>query len=317
MRSDPCAVSPAYNIRPELIEYTARVYTRYTEPAFCELTNTGPRLVYRGKLKIHRKSRVGRPTLFPRNLVLSCDSWHPQFLPRIRLGGTKKRKEKKDFMETYPIWICYLNKRVENSFPFRDSSFSNSLFLEISQSFVSRIFFSNGLISVVRHVASTRLPEHFRSPRAHEPSGEIVTFAPSCAPTRRCMEQPETRADLLSPWRLYELAEVSSPRSSRYSNMLFYGAIIGTVIIIKSEAVCSRVSPLSKTNELVVSLRLIRSSRSRVLLHEIFNAIEYSTNSKTNYIRIRFFSPGKKESSFGKKKKIIVRKIMDNVFDRF
>lgn len=95
MRSDPCAVSPAYNIRPELIEYTARVYTRYTEPAFCELTNTGPRLVYRGKLKIHRKSRVGRPTLFPRNLVLSCDSWHPQFLPRIRLGGTKKRKEKK------------------------------------------------------------------------------------------------------------------------------------------------------------------------------------------------------------------------------
>lgn len=79
------------------------------------------------------------------------------------------------------------------------------------------------------------------------------------------MEQPETRAGLLSPWRLYELAEVSSPRSSRYSNMLFYGAIIGTVIIIKSEAVCSRLSSLSlsffEANELVVSLGLIRSSR--------------------------------------------------------
>lgn len=85
------------------------------------------------------------------------------------------------------------------------------------------------------------------------------------------MEQPETRAGLLSPRRLYELAQVSSPRSSRYSNMLFYGAIIGTVIIIKSEAVCSRVSSLSlsPSNELVVSLRLIRTSRSRVLLDHV------------------------------------------------
>ena len=108
--------------------------------------------------------------------------------------------------------------------------------------------------------------------RFFEHTSEIVTFAPSCAPTtRRCMEQPETRAGLLSPRRLYELAQVSSPRSSRYSNMLFYGAIIGTVIIIKSEAVCSRVSSLSlsPSNELVVSLRLIRTSRSRVLLDHV------------------------------------------------
>lgn len=34
--------------------------------------------------------------------------------------------------------------------------------------------------------------------------------------------------------RLYELADVPLPRSSTYSSMLFYGAIIGTVIIIKS-----------------------------------------------------------------------------------
>lgn len=66
-------------------------------------------------------------------------------------------------------------------------------------------------------------------------SGKTVTFAPSsAASTAARREQPETRAGLLSPRRLYELAEVSSPWSSRYSNMLFYGAIIGAVIIIKS-----------------------------------------------------------------------------------
>ena len=61
MRSDPCAVSPAYNIRPELIEYTARVYTRYGA-SLCELTNTGLR--YTGGGKIKNSSEIARTTAY-------------------------------------------------------------------------------------------------------------------------------------------------------------------------------------------------------------------------------------------------------------
>lgn len=278
---------------------TRLAFTRDTEPAFCELTNTGPRLLYRGKLKIHRKSRVGRPTSFPRNLVVSCDSWHPQSSREfVRTRGEERKGRKKISWKPCAIWIRYLNKRERElvSFP-SETPPSPILWIEISQSFVHSDILDRSLF---RFDASS---ETFFV-RFFEHTSEIVTFAPSCAPTtRRCMEQPETRAGLLSPRRLYELAQVSSPRSSRYSNMLFYGAIIGTVIIIKSEAVCSRVSSLS------LSLRPTSSSlASDWFVHLdlaccsiMFNAIEYSqTNYQCMYI---FFSPGKKESSFGKRKK--------------
>lgn len=130
-----------------------------------------------------------------------------------------------------------------------------------------------------------------------------MTFAPSCAPTtRRCIEQPETRAGLLSPRRLYELAQVSSPRSSRYSNMLFYGAIIGTVIIIKSEAVCSRVSSLSlsPSNELVKPqidsyISISRVARSCLTQSSILKPI--------TSVCIYFFPLEKKNPPLGKEKK--------------
>lgn len=62
---------------------------------------------------------------------------------------------------------------------------------------------------------------------------ESLQIRASCS-TSSTTEYPETGTALLSPRGLYELAEVPSPQSSRYSNMLFYGAIIGAVIIIKS-----------------------------------------------------------------------------------